>query len=706
MANSTTDGTNGTNGTLVDNVTTLSTWSISETTTDSYFTTTDPGDIHLLVPTMNYSKYSLETYTTIYWSVSASSLMLVLLACICLQTYVYRKGKNKIYAGLTREKTMAIKTSVEIEEDEDLCVWSVKILVEIERPLLVDVFKWAGVCAFCTGLLLAIPARYALIPLLLYDVSQAIHVCVLYVKKMENKDKDAVFQDVKRVHLSYTLFAGFPAGSVAKILGTLWLDGIWDSWGYSDFGFTILFAPHTILIFIAAPIVFFTFCCACCKCSESEPCKDRKFLLICCLLYVIFSLLWLIGVVLMISSSPYDIHGIVHQISAAIYTIIVQAINMNLPWALGFAFVFGAFFLYAMTLFLYVANNGRLLKVIPEFSDAWCFGWSSVILVYFLDNPGDVSSLSFKVYAMLPLLFSCLIGLTYDVYRIFRMARKRQKLLEKRKIQQDEANQVTEMEVQAPDYWVNFQDDFKKCAGEEGRVMLVEIGGQIRKEVKHMMKKSWSKEKMLIHGRDSVGLHHTDFRITKVERVENPRLWSQYFCKLQDISRKCARNPIDRAPWMHAYTYQLSGILNERLRNELNEYYFFHGTNTNVAETICATGLDFRIGNEGLFGKGIYLAENSSKSDQYAWLSATDRGTKGLKMFLVRACIGRPYLTREKKQFPRPPCTEKGCMQVVCNHTSHFDSVIADVSNMLYREFIIYEKTMCYPEYIITYDRI
>ncbi|XP_013395273.1 uncharacterized protein LOC106162513 [Lingula anatina] len=508
MENST---TNGTNGTLVGNITTLSTWSGSESTTDSYFTTTGLGDIHLLLPTINYSNYSLETYKTIYWSVSASSLMLVLLACICLQTYVYRKGKNKIYAGLTREKTMAIKTSVEIEEDEDLCVWSVKILVEIERPLLVDVFKWAGVCAFCTGLLLAIPARYALIPLLLYDVSQAIHVCVLYTKKMENKDKNAVFQDVKRVRLSYTLFAGFPAGSAAKILGTLWLDGIWDSWGYSDFGFTILFAPHTILIFIAAPIVFFTFCCACCKCSESEP-------------------------------------------------------------------------------------------------------------------------------------------------------------------------------------W------------EEESVTTVDVSGQIWDEVSHMMRESWSKNKMLIRGRDN--RDHIDFKITKIQRVENPRLWSQYFCKLQDLSRKCARNPIDRAPWMHAYTCQLSGILNGRLKNELNEYYLFHGTSADVAEAICATGLDFRIGSEGLFGKGIYLAENSSKSDQYGKLNKDCRGTKGIKMFLVRACIGRPYLTREKKQFPRPPCTVKGCMQVLCTHTSHFDSVIADVSNMLYREFIVYEKTMCYPEYIITYDRI
>ncbi|XP_013413660.1 uncharacterized protein LOC106176001 [Lingula anatina] len=379
---------------------------------------------------------------------------------------------------------------------------------------------------------------------------------------------------------------------------------------------------------------------------------------------------------------------------------------MDLPWAVGFAFVFGAFFLYVTLLFLYVASNGRLLKVIPEFSDAWCFGWSAVILVYFLDNPGDVSSLYIKVYAMLPLLFSCLIGLIYDVYRIFRMARKRQKMLAQRKKQQDEANEVVEMEILAPSYWVNFQNDFKKWAGQEGKVMIVDVSsGEIQDEISRMMTKSWSKVKMLIHARGNA-----DFKITKVERVENPRLWSQYFCKLQDISRKCYQHPFEKAPWMNAYTYKLSRILNEGLRNELNEYYFFHGTNANVAEAICATGFDFRISKEGPLGRGIYLAENFSKAEldmiKEAKRKKTNRGMKELKMFLVRACMGRPYLTREKKQFPRPPCTVKGCMQVKCTHTSHFDSVIADVSTELYREFIIYEKTMCYPEYIITYDRI
>ncbi|XP_013381233.1 uncharacterized protein LOC106152261 [Lingula anatina] len=491
------------------------------------------------------------------------------------------------------------------------------------------------------------------------------------MKKMDNEDKDAAFQDVKRVHLSYTLLAGFPAGSAAKILGALWLDGIWDSWGYSDFGFTILFTPHTTLILIAAPIVFFTFCCACCKCSESEPCKDRKFLLICCLLYVIFSLLWLVGAGLMISSSPYD-NGIVHQISAAIYTIILQAINMDLPLAVGFAFVFGAFFLYAIILFLYVANNGRLFKVVPEFSDAWCFGWSAVILVYFLDNPGYISSLYIKVYAMLPLLFSCLIGLIYDVYRIFRMARKRQKMLAE----------------YAENLWT------------------VDVTDQIWDEISHMMRESWAKEKMLIRGRDNSDLHHTDFEITKILRVENPRVKSQYFCKLQDISRKCARNPMDRVPWMHAYTYQLSEILNERLRSELNEYYFFHGTSTDAAKGICAKGLDISVASDtAAFGKGIYLAENSSKSDQYGRINKYRRGRKGLKMFLVRACLGRPYLTREIKQFPWPPCTVKGCMRVSCNHTRQFDSVIAEIPKKLYREFVIFDKKMCYPEYIITYNR-
>ena len=37
-----------------------------------------------------------------------------------------------------------------------------------------------------------------------------------------------------------------------------------------------------------------------------------------------------------------------------------------------------------------------------------------------------------------------------------------------------------------------------------------------------------------------------------------------------------------------------------------------------MVDAIISQGLEFRIAQDGFFGKGIYLAESMSKADQYA----------------------------------------------------------------------------------------
>jgi hypothetical protein len=44
----------------------------------------------------------------------------------------------------------------------------------------------------------------------------------------------------------------------------------------------------------------------------------------------------------------------------------------------------------------------------------------------------------------------------------------------------------------------------------------------------------------------------------------------------------------------------------------------FHGTKPDVVDGVVNQGLDSRLGGKGLFGSGIYLAESSTKADQYA----------------------------------------------------------------------------------------
>lgn len=89
--------------------------------------------------------------------------------------------------------------------------------------------------------------------------------------------------------------------------------------------------------------------------------------------------------------------------------------------------------------------------------------------------------------------------------------------------------------------------------------------------------------------RDNVGGVFTHYTILKVERICNQKLWQKYVIRKQELFEENAN------------------IVNERL--------LFHGSP--FIQAIVNRGFDERhayIG--GMFGAGIYFAENSSKSNQ------------------------------------------------------------------------------------------
>jgi len=84
---------------------------------------------------------------------------------------------------------------------------------------------------------------------------------------------------------------------------------------------------------------------------------------------------------------------------------------------------------------------------------------------------------------------------------------------------------------------------------------------------------------------------------------------------------------------------------------------------------------------------------------------------KPLKMFIARVVLGRTFISPEPRQFQRPPCTGKSCHSDRCaKHNSFFDSVIAThkdagKTRLLFREFIVYNLTQSYPEFLVKYER-
>jgi hypothetical protein len=160
-------------------------------------------------------------------------------------------------------------------------------------------------------------------------------------------------------------------------------------------------------------------------------------------------------------------------------------------------------------------------------------------------------------------------------------------------------------------------------------------------------------------------------------------------------------------------TELLDKFMKEELYFEINEHYLFHGTRNYSA--ICSNGMDPRVSSEGgMFGRGTYLAEKFTKSDQYAD-SRSNRSQPGqtLTMILARVLLGNVFLCNDQHKsvqnkqsikLSRPPCTT--CLEDICRCANQtlFDSVMGD-GKWIFREFVVYEKAPCYPEYLIYYQR-
>eukprot|EP00808_Paulinella_micropora_P027496 g51334.t1 len=205
-------------------------------------------------------------------------------------------------------------------------------------------------------------------------------------------------------------------------------------------------------------------------------------------------------------------------------------------------------------------------------------------------------------------------------------------------------------------------------------------------------------------GRDSHGLKHKGFRVIKVQRLENLQFWSQYYIE-REIVR--ANMPRGQAEVTRVDTY--SRMLWQQLQVDrgVNEALVWHGTKAEKREVICKQGLDERVATAGYFGRGIYFAENSSKSDEYV---VPDR--EGLcYMFLARVCLGVAYSSLQPtSHLTRPPNRSDNphrlydsvrgeCMQ-------HWKYSKHNASLQRYREFIVFDCKLTYPELLITFRRV
>jgi len=175
-------------------------------------------------------------------------------------------------------------------------------------------------------------------------------------------------------------------------------------------------------------------------------------------------------------------------------------------------------------------------------------------------------------------------------------------------------------------------------------------------------------------------------------RLENPKLYSLYAAHRD--------TQLDTPPvQLSAKTHELPSSawieseLGLRCR-ERNEFLLWHGTKPDVVDIIATDGFDERVcALGGLFGAGVYAAEEVSKSDQYVTPTPKNDPRNGVyHIFLVRMTMGKFHSTSSAMNNARraPP---------------GFNSVLGQIDHNKYREFVIYDGWLAYPEFLIEYKR-
>ncbi|CAE8584600.1 unnamed protein product [Polarella glacialis] len=180
-------------------------------------------------------------------------------------------------------------------------------------------------------------------------------------------------------------------------------------------------------------------------------------------------------------------------------------------------------------------------------------------------------------------------------------------------------------------------------------------------------------------------------RVTSVIRVENHEILARYTFYRQ----KVCENKCDHFPVVTDGRLLLDPPV--ALDASINEMLLFHGTNPIAADAIARTA--FRLDKAGsakgtMFGPGIYLAENVSKSDEYA-KEGDGVFTGQFAILVCRAVAGRVLIVTDAGNYK--PRVDSGEADTVCGDR------LSAVGT--FREMIFFDEAAVMPEYIVLYMR-
>jgi len=191
-------------------------------------------------------------------------------------------------------------------------------------------------------------------------------------------------------------------------------------------------------------------------------------------------------------------------------------------------------------------------------------------------------------------------------------------------------------------------------------------------------------------------------KVVGITRMEDRDMWVKYAHKRHELAelRDSFTAIKDLKGSGRVKTMNAMGK-EDGLYEDMNEVYLFHGTSPSGAMGISGDGfkLSFVGSNVGtMFGRGVYLAEQSSKCDEYAQTDDSGAYAGIYAALLCRVTLGEAFRI-DKSNIP---AIEKAMA------SGEYDCVLGDREEAVgtYREFVVFDEAQIYPEYVVLYRRV
>ena len=240
------------------------------------------------------------------------------------------------------------------------------------------------------------------------------------------------------------------------------------------------------------------------------------------------------------------------------------------------------------------------------------------------------------------------------------------------------------------------------------------------------------------HGRDQRrGGQYTRLELQRAWRVENPALWSTYQGARSQVhghaeGDRSIQTAMKNRIRVRKALYDASSKLPLKLDACVNEVFLLHGTAPQTLNILFRDGVNDKFSG-GLFSHGTYLAEDAQKNDQYVTVDASYNaaGMKEMhaKMYskshshpgevfyivVCRVTLGYPLSTKDAltntqdgASLWHPKAKVNGSqLNVIPGTDVCAHSLVAETGQKILRnrEFMIYNKSQVYPEYLLAYKR-